>query len=69
MYTQYCWVDFEQIFECAHTVVARRVRCAARFTPNGAMYIEAVLRNQIWTEFVRQDGRSDGGFGHSIQKL
>ncbi|EQC37469.1 hypothetical protein SDRG_05072 [Saprolegnia diclina VS20] len=51
MMTQYCWVDFEKRWEVAHT--AKRVaRCHAQYTTNGAAYLETVLRNVVWDDFL-----------------
>ncbi|OQR91214.1 hypothetical protein ACHHYP_04881, partial [Achlya hypogyna] len=44
MVTQYCWLDFERRWELAHTR-RRQARCAASYTKNAAVYLEAVLRN------------------------
>ncbi|EQC26772.1 hypothetical protein SDRG_15422 [Saprolegnia diclina VS20] len=48
--TQHCWVDFNQTFEIAHTE-GRQQRCKDQFATNGAVYLEAILRNVIWTDF------------------
>ncbi|KAF0682428.1 Aste57867_25441 [Aphanomyces stellatus] len=45
--TCYCWLDFEHQWEVAHTT-ARQARCAARYANNGAVYMEAMLRNTDW---------------------
>ncbi|OQR91500.1 hypothetical protein ACHHYP_04652, partial [Achlya hypogyna] len=45
--TQYCWVDFDRRWEVAHTLVRQR-RCNAKFTANGAVYFEGILRNVDW---------------------
>ncbi|EQC33827.1 hypothetical protein SDRG_08510 [Saprolegnia diclina VS20] len=50
MNTQYCYVDFEKKFEIAHTR-RRQARCAAKYATNGAVYLEAMLRNANWTAF------------------
>ncbi|KAF0716883.1 Aste57867_2610 [Aphanomyces stellatus] len=52
--TQYCWVDLNRTFEMAHTA-ARQARCATRRT-NGALYLETVLRNQVWTAYIQTFG-------------
>ncbi|KAF0690115.1 Aste57867_18509 [Aphanomyces stellatus] len=59
MPTQYCYVDLNRTFEVAHTE-ARQVRCAAQYRDNGAVYMETVLRNQVWDEFMHNFG-GDGG--------
>ncbi|KAF0701390.1 Aste57867_8092 [Aphanomyces stellatus] len=51
MSTQYCWVDFDHTFELAHTA-ARQTRCFDRYSANGAVSFESVLRNQNWDEFT-----------------
>ncbi|KDO21070.1 hypothetical protein SPRG_13863 [Saprolegnia parasitica CBS 223.65] len=50
MNTQYCYVDFEKKFEIAHTRL-RQARCATKYVANGAVYLEALLRNANWTAF------------------
>ncbi|KDO34555.1 hypothetical protein SPRG_00618 [Saprolegnia parasitica CBS 223.65] len=42
--TAYCWVDLQQRWALAHSA-ARQERCVARYTANGAVYLEATLRN------------------------
>ncbi|OQS07894.1 hypothetical protein THRCLA_00115 [Thraustotheca clavata] len=44
MITPYCWVDFNQKWAIAHTV-NRLKRCLAKDADNGAVYLEAILRN------------------------
>ncbi|OQR96369.1 hypothetical protein ACHHYP_16011 [Achlya hypogyna] len=51
MNTQCCWVDFNQTFEVAHTA-GRQRRCELRYKANGAVYYEAILRNQVWTKWI-----------------
>ncbi|KAF0701413.1 Aste57867_8115 [Aphanomyces stellatus] len=63
--TQYCWVDFDQEFEVAHTV-ARQQRCLDQYHANGAVYLETVLRNQNWTAFMKRYGRDGGEFDVAI---
>ncbi|KAF0699574.1 Aste57867_9862 [Aphanomyces stellatus] len=46
--THYCFVDFDQAWETAHTA-ARQARCKARYATNGVVYMEAMLRNTDWT--------------------
>ncbi|OQR88175.1 hypothetical protein ACHHYP_07280 [Achlya hypogyna] len=41
--TQYCWLDFNRVWSMASTA-ARQRRCAAK-AENGAVYLEAPLRN------------------------
>ncbi|OQS04879.1 hypothetical protein THRCLA_02918 [Thraustotheca clavata] len=42
--TQYCWVDFNQTWELAHTK-KRQYRCSEWYRDNGATYLESMLRN------------------------
>ncbi|KAF0714591.1 hypothetical protein As57867_003786, partial [Aphanomyces stellatus] len=53
--TIYCWVDLNRQFELAHTT-ARQQRCVDRYSRNGAVYLESVLRNQIWVDFIKTYG-------------
>ncbi|KAF0713850.1 hypothetical protein As57867_004173, partial [Aphanomyces stellatus] len=53
--TIYCWVDLNRQFELAHTR-ARQQRCVDRYSRNGAVYLESVLRNQIWAGFIHAYG-------------
>ncbi|OQS03081.1 hypothetical protein THRCLA_04606, partial [Thraustotheca clavata] len=48
--TQYCWVDFDRRWEIAHTI-NRQSRCYERYKTNGAVYLEAILRNVDWDEW------------------
>ncbi|KAF0718454.1 hypothetical protein As57867_001688, partial [Aphanomyces stellatus] len=48
---QYCWVDFKQTWDVAHTA-ARSLRCRQRYQDNGASYIEGLLRNIDWHGFL-----------------
>ncbi|KAF0714692.1 hypothetical protein As57867_003731, partial [Aphanomyces stellatus] len=66
MATQYCWVDLNQTFEIAHST-ARQTRCASRYATNGAVYMETVLRNQDWDDFLRNYGGASGIFTVAIQ--
>ncbi|KAF0694392.1 Aste57867_14732 [Aphanomyces stellatus] len=51
MNTQHCWIDFNQTLEVAHTT-ARQTRCQTSYKTNAAVYLEATLRNQVWSDFV-----------------
>ncbi|OQR92488.1 hypothetical protein ACHHYP_03667, partial [Achlya hypogyna] len=51
LYTQYCWVDLDKRWELAHTAL-RQKRCQTNHTTNAAVYIEPVLRNIDWDDFV-----------------
>ncbi|KAF0695806.1 Aste57867_13403 [Aphanomyces stellatus] len=53
--TQFCWVDLNHTFELAHTG-GRQERCVARYATNGAVYLETVLRNQVWGDFLAAYG-------------
>ncbi|OQR84732.1 hypothetical protein ACHHYP_13011 [Achlya hypogyna] len=66
MNTQHCWVDFNRTFEVAHTD-ARQARCAARYTMNAAVYVEATLRNTNWADFIIAFGGAGGYFTTAIQ--
>ncbi|OQR96757.1 hypothetical protein ACHHYP_13654 [Achlya hypogyna] len=44
MMTQYCWADLGRVWSMAHTPI-RQARCAASYSSNAAVYLEAVLRN------------------------
>ncbi|KAF0693778.1 Aste57867_15277 [Aphanomyces stellatus] len=71
IFTQYCFVDFGQTWHLANTV-ARQTRCQNMAT-NGAVFLEAVLRNvniqnfrMCWGDafdltIARELGRSTGG--------
>ncbi|KAF0695744.1 hypothetical protein As57867_013405, partial [Aphanomyces stellatus] len=66
MCTQYCWVDLQRQFEVAHTT-GRQQRCADRYSANGAVYMETMLRNQNWDDFVANYGGDGGVFTLSVQ--
>ncbi|OQS06729.1 hypothetical protein THRCLA_20299 [Thraustotheca clavata] len=51
MCTQMCWIDFNRTFEIAHTL-GRQKRCATNYAHNGAMYMEAILRNIEWKKYI-----------------
>ncbi|EQC26774.1 hypothetical protein SDRG_15424 [Saprolegnia diclina VS20] len=61
MNTQHCWVDFNQSFEIAHTVT-RQQRCKDQFATNGAVYLEAILRNVVWTDYIATWGGVNSRF-------
>ncbi|RHY63090.1 hypothetical protein DYB30_002979 [Aphanomyces astaci] len=54
--TQYCWVDFKQVWELAHTK-RRQARCRLRDIDNAAVYLEATLRLADWARWQLQVGR------------
>ncbi|EQC28751.1 hypothetical protein SDRG_13435 [Saprolegnia diclina VS20] len=51
MNTQHCYVDFNRAFTVAHTT-ERAARCDAKYRTNGAVFMEATLRNIDWNDFV-----------------
>ncbi|KDO33567.1 hypothetical protein SPRG_19199 [Saprolegnia parasitica CBS 223.65] len=55
--TLYCWADFEKRWELAHTA-ARQARCASGMADNGAVYLEAYLRNVRWDAWYAVYGAS-----------
>ncbi|KDO33573.1 hypothetical protein SPRG_22089 [Saprolegnia parasitica CBS 223.65] len=64
--TLYCWADFEKRWELAHTA-ARQARCASGMTDNGAVYLEAYLRNVHWDAWYAVYGASvDAAVGDAI---
>ncbi|OQR89003.1 hypothetical protein ACHHYP_06525, partial [Achlya hypogyna] len=48
--TQYCWLDFDQRWPMANSL-RRQERCQQRYATNGAIYLEAPLRNLNWAVF------------------
>ncbi|OQR83963.1 hypothetical protein ACHHYP_20713 [Achlya hypogyna] len=66
MMTQYCWVDYGRRWELAHTV-ARAKRCTTRYGENGAVFLEAVLRNVDWEAFIAIWGGPGNKFTIAIQ--
>ncbi|KAF0695636.1 hypothetical protein As57867_013508, partial [Aphanomyces stellatus] len=50
-YAQYCWVDFDKRWDIAHTD-ARAQRCLERYQGNAANYLEFVVRNVNWEDFI-----------------
>ncbi|EQC29809.1 hypothetical protein SDRG_12355 [Saprolegnia diclina VS20] len=63
---QYCYVDFERVFEIAHTA-KRQARCALRYRHNSAVYLESVLRNIPWDAFLAVYGGVGGMFTVGLQ--
>ncbi|EQC24838.1 hypothetical protein SDRG_17270 [Saprolegnia diclina VS20] len=53
--TQYCYVDFARVFEMAHTA-ERQARCNTQYTANGAVYLDAILRNTDGHVFLKAFG-------------
>ncbi|KAF0690119.1 Aste57867_18513 [Aphanomyces stellatus] len=67
IFTQYCWLDFERRWQVANTD-ARQKRCLSTEITNGAVYVEAVLRNTDWSSWRCCWGRSfDIAFGNHLQ--
>ncbi|EQC27412.1 hypothetical protein SDRG_14738 [Saprolegnia diclina VS20] len=62
----HCWVDFNQTFEVAHSV-ARQRRCRDLYASNAAVYMEAVLRNVVWSDFIAAWGGDNGYFTVAVQ--
>ncbi|RHY27421.1 hypothetical protein DYB32_006788 [Aphanomyces invadans] len=56
VFTPYCYVDFGKRWELAHSA-ARQLRCA-NMTDNGAVFLEAVLRNADWDGLMACWGHS-----------
>ncbi|OQS04884.1 hypothetical protein THRCLA_02913, partial [Thraustotheca clavata] len=50
----YCWVDFNRRWELAHTT-KRQERCSNRYSSNGAVFMETMLRNTNWTDLIRTE--------------
>ena len=68
MFTQYCWLDFNRKWAMASTAT-RQARCVSSMTSNGAVYLEAPLRNiNEWSAWQRCWGYSfDIGVGSALQ--
>ncbi|KDO27158.1 hypothetical protein SPRG_07865 [Saprolegnia parasitica CBS 223.65] len=62
-----CWVDFNQTFEMALTI-ARQLRCARRYRHNAAVYLEAVGRNQVWSDYMAMWGTPGSYFDVAVQQ-
>ncbi|EQC39459.1 hypothetical protein SDRG_03661 [Saprolegnia diclina VS20] len=62
-----CWVDFNQSFEMALTI-ARQQRCAQRYRHNAAVYLEAVVRNQVWADYMAMWGTPGSYFDVAVQQ-
>ncbi|KDO25728.1 hypothetical protein SPRG_09027 [Saprolegnia parasitica CBS 223.65] len=65
--TAYCWVDLHQAFELAHTEM-RQQRCRDRYAANGAVYLEAILRNTDYNAFLDRFGGNDSAYGYAIER-
>ncbi|EQC28803.1 hypothetical protein SDRG_13484 [Saprolegnia diclina VS20] len=66
MSTQFCYVDFNQTFEVAHTL-ARQARCRRLYASNGAVYYESILRNVRWDAFLSVWGGATGYFTVTLE--
>ncbi|OQR88852.1 hypothetical protein ACHHYP_20288 [Achlya hypogyna] len=67
MNTQWCWVDFQSQFEVAHTE-SRQERCRRRYASNAAVYVEAMLRNVVFDDFMDQWGGQGSAFTVAVQE-
>ncbi|EQC39981.1 hypothetical protein SDRG_02636 [Saprolegnia diclina VS20] len=63
---QHCWVDFERSFEVAHTT-KRQQRCFEHYATNAGVYMEAILRNVVWADYLSIWGGDNAPFTVSIQ--
>ncbi|KAF0689583.1 hypothetical protein As57867_018916, partial [Aphanomyces stellatus] len=64
--TQYCWVDFGRQWPMTNSQ-ARQTRCASSVT-NGAVYLEALLRNLDWNIWTSCWGSSfEIAFGSTLR--
>ncbi|KAF0689828.1 Aste57867_18740 [Aphanomyces stellatus] len=66
--TQFCWVDLNHTFELAHTA-SRQRRCVDRYVSNGAVYLETVLRNQVWEDFLGVWTTFDAGIQAWLEQI
>ncbi|EQC35334.1 hypothetical protein SDRG_07046 [Saprolegnia diclina VS20] len=67
MNVQYCYVDFDQNFEVAHTARRQR-RCRRQYATNGAVYLEAIWRNVVWADYITTWGGDGGRFSVAYQR-
>ncbi|KAF0696464.1 Aste57867_12785 [Aphanomyces stellatus] len=68
IFTQYCFVDLSQRWEMANTA-ARQARCQ-RMTTNGAVFLEALLRNVPFAEFYNCWGDAfDVAIAYDLKQL
>ncbi|OQR96660.1 hypothetical protein THRCLA_07201 [Thraustotheca clavata] len=51
IFIEFCYVDLERRWETAHTA-ARAARCAKDQSKNAAVYMETMLRNLNWDDFI-----------------
>ncbi|KAF0694286.1 Aste57867_14834 [Aphanomyces stellatus] len=67
IFTQYCFVDFNQQWEMANSQ-ARQTRCHA-MTHNGAVFLESMLRNVRFREFYNCWGNAfDIGLANELRR-
>ncbi|KAF0715649.1 Aste57867_3276 [Aphanomyces stellatus] len=66
--SSFCWLDFTQAWEVAHTT-ARQARCRARYSTNGAVYMESTLRNTDWQAwYVAWGGAFEIAYGRALRE-
>ncbi|KAF0684062.1 Aste57867_23983 [Aphanomyces stellatus] len=66
MATQWCWLDFRHEFAVANSARRQR-RCATQYGENGAVVLEAALRNVDWAAFASCWGEAfDIAFGREL---
>ncbi|EQC26748.1 hypothetical protein SDRG_15398 [Saprolegnia diclina VS20] len=63
---QHCWVDFARSFEVAHTM-KRQQRCREHYASNAGVYMEAILRNVVWADYLSIWGGDNAPFTVAIQ--
>ncbi|KAH9150257.1 hypothetical protein AeRB84_006868, partial [Aphanomyces euteiches] len=67
--SQYCWLDFEKKWEMANSLT-RLIRCTSNYSTNAAVYLESVLRNVKWSQFMSCWGTSlESAFASPLNKL
>ncbi|OQR89142.1 hypothetical protein ACHHYP_06454, partial [Achlya hypogyna] len=67
IFTPYCYLDFGRTWPVAHST-RRQVRCET-MTANGAVYLDAVLRNVDWDAWRDCWGAAfDVAFGNELQR-
>ncbi|KAH9101708.1 hypothetical protein AeMF1_021564 [Aphanomyces euteiches] len=67
--TQYCWIDLNRTWQVAHTD-ARQRRCSARYSDNGAVYWESILRLIDWNLYMAMyyGGPFNATIGNALRK-
>ncbi|OQS00012.1 hypothetical protein THRCLA_06305, partial [Thraustotheca clavata] len=63
MVSQYCWADLKRRWGMAHSI-SRQERCQQRYSHNGAVYLETILRNIDFNAWVLS---TQGIFASRIQ--